>query len=304
VPATPRQGGGPSGSGTDNSPVARPGGQPEGPATVGGGEKARGNRYQNGTLERWDAGQQRWLPIVGPDGGGTPTSAGSDSTSNPGRPRISDLDEIFKGQPAQRQRYEELSTKPANELSPDDLKFVHETREQQTIKPGETITKVLSKDAADKTIEGPYRPDVVRGSVARARDADQLRTPQQLRDGLGLDDSPSAAAGHPWSPIPDNAEYAYQLRWQAERGPENMEIPYGAPTGTDASHVENQVGGPLVRQDPPFTGTGTTSGGIPEWVARDASLGKSAQIWRIDHNGNRELYAQYDSTTKTWSRTR
>jgi hypothetical protein len=89
------------------------------------------------------------------------------------------------------------------------------------------ITKVLSKDAADKTVEGPYRPDVVRGSVARARDADQLRTPQQLRDGLGLDDSPSAAAGHPWSPIPDNAEYAYQLRWQAERGPENMEIPYG-----------------------------------------------------------------------------
>jgi hypothetical protein len=322
VPTTPRQVGRPSDPGTDHPPLTRPGGQPDGPPTVGGGEKARGNRYQDGTLERWDAGQQRWLPIAGADGGAAPTSAGAASTSGTRRPRIADLDQIFQGQPAQRLRYEELSTKPANELSPDDIKFVHETRQQQTIKPGETITKVISKEAADKTIDGPYRPDGVRGSVARARDTDQLRTPQQLRDGLGLDDSPSIAAAKAkaaegiakgktpdpgdgsWSPIRDNAEYAYQLRWQAERGPENMEIPYGAPTGTDASHVENQVGGPLVRQDPPYTGTGTTSGGYPEWVARDAPLGKSAQISRIDRNGNRELYAQYDPNTKTWSRTR
>ena len=90
VPTTPRQAGQPSGPGTDNPPVTRPGGQSDGPPTVGGGEKARGNRYQNGTLERWDAGQQRWLPIAGPGGRGTPTSAGGDPTSSSGRPRISD----------------------------------------------------------------------------------------------------------------------------------------------------------------------------------------------------------------------
>jgi len=322
VPTTPRQAGRPFGPGTDNPPVTRPGGQPDGPPTVGGGEKARGNRYQNGTLERWDAGQQRWLPIAGPDGGGTPTSAGGDPTSSSGHPRISDLDQVFQGQPAQRQRYEELSTKPANTLSPDEFKFVKETRQRQTIKPDETMTKVISKEAADKTIDGSYQPDVVRGFVARARDTDQLRTPQQLRDGLGLDDSFSIAAAKAradeviakgktpdpgdgsWTPIKDNAEYAYQMRWQAEAGPRRMAIPYGAPEGTDASHIESQIPGSLERQLPPFTGTGTTSGGYPEWVANNAPIGNSAQIWRIDRAGNRELYAQYDPKTNTWSRTR
>ena len=63
----------PSGSDTDHNPhpqpLMRPGGQPDGPPTVGGGEKARGNRYQNGTLERWDNQQQRWQPIAGVDPG-------------------------------------------------------------------------------------------------------------------------------------------------------------------------------------------------------------------------------------------
>ncbi|MCW2899050.1 MAG: hypothetical protein JWO67_1315 [Streptosporangiaceae bacterium] len=94
------------------------------------------------------------------------------------------------------------------------------------------------------------------------------------------------------------------VRWQAEDGPDGMSIPYGAPEGTDASHVESQIPGPLVRQLPPFTGTGTTSGGIPEWVADNAPIGNSAQIWRIDRSGNRELYAQYDPHTNTWSPTR
>ena len=83
-----------------------------------------------------------------------------------------------------------------------------------------------------------------------------------------------------------------------------MSVPYGAPEGANADHVESQVGGPIERGDPPFIGTGTTSGGIREWVADNAPLGDSAQIWRIDQDGNRQLYAQYDPTTNSWSRTR
>jgi hypothetical protein len=42
-----------------------------------------------------------------------------------------------------------------------------------------------------------------------------------------------------------------------------------------------------------------------EWVANThAPIGSSAQIWRIDRGGDRELYAQYDPKTNTWSRTR
>ena len=80
-----------------------------------------------------------------------------------------------------------------------------------------------------------------------------------------------------------------------------MSIPYGAPNGTDVGHIESQVRGPIVRNDPPFTGTGSTSAGVPEWVANNASLGNLAQIWRIDRAGNRELYAQYDPHTNSWS---
>jgi hypothetical protein len=83
-----------------------------------------------------------------------------------------------------------------------------------------------------------------------------------------------------------------------------MTIPYGAPGDAAAGHVESQVAAPLVRQEPPFTGTGTTSGGVPEWVADDAPLGNSAQIWRIDRAGNRELYARYDPHANAWSRAR
>jgi hypothetical protein len=305
VPTTPRQVGQPSSPDTNNPAAGWPGGQPDGPPTVGGGEKARGNRYQDGTLERWDAGQQRWLPIAGGDGGAAPTSAGGDPTSNSGHPRISDLDQIFQGQPGQRQRYEELSKQPTNKLSPGEVKFVRDTREQQVIKPGDLMTKAIKKQDADKLVDGTYQPDVVRGSVARAQDTDSLRTPQEMRDGLGLDDSPTiAAGGKPWSPIPENAEYAYQLTWRADRGPANMSIPYGAPKNTDAGHVESLITGPLVRQDPPFTGTGSTSGGKPEWVAKDAPLGKWGQIWRTDRAGNRDLYAEYDPNTNTWSRGR
>jgi hypothetical protein len=300
VPTTPHQVGQPSSPDTNNPPITRSGGQPDGPATVGGGEKTRGNRYQNGTLERWDAGQQRWLPIAGPDGGATPTTAGGDPTSNSGHPRISDLDENFHGQPDELLRYQKLSRTPADQLSDADYKFVYGTRKQLTLGVNEPMTKVLGKDGVDKIVGGAYAPDQVIGFVARGRDTDQLRTPQQLRDGLALT-PPLKPDGTPtWeSAIPADGSYAYQLTWRA-RDDRGLSVPYGAPKGAAVPHIDNLVRGEPRRDGEPFTGTGTTAGGIPEWHADGAPITGPAQIWHIDQAGNRSLYADYDPGTRTW----
>jgi Family of unknown function (DUF6247) len=55
-----------------------------------------------------------------------------------------------------------------------------------------------------------------------------------------------------------------------------------------------------VSQDRPFTGTGSTSGGVPEWMATGARTGDDPQIWKLDRDGNAQIYAQYDPITKTW----
>jgi len=319
VPTTPRQAGQPAAPGTDNPPVTRPGGQPDGPPTVGGGEKARGNRYQNGTLERWDAGQQRWLPIAQVDGGGT--------TSSSGRPGIADLDQIFKGQPAQRQRYEDLSRTPTSQLSPDDAKFVIDTRRQIPLNPGTPLVKYMTKDGIDRMITGGggYSPDKVFGSIARADDVGDPPL-SQVHDALGLDDSASidkatkarneaiAQGKTPdpwdgsWSPVPANATEAYKLTWTADDSIErDTYIPFGGPEGEDFGHMQPLLDNvppfdtqPMQSTMRPFTGTGTTSGGEPEWIARGAQLSKDAKVWKVDGDGNATLYAQYDPNAKSW----
>jgi hypothetical protein len=50
----------------------------------------------------------------------------------------------------------------------------------------------------------------------------------------------------------------------------------------------------------PFTGTGTTSGGVAEWVANGAQIGKDGKVWKVDRDGHETLYAHYDPSTKSW----
>jgi hypothetical protein len=149
-------------------------------------------------------------------------------------------------------------------------------------------------------VGGAYAPDQVIGSVARGRDTDQLRTPQQLRDGLALT-PPLKPDGTPtWeSPIPADGSYAYQLTWEAgtNRG---LSVPYGAPKDAAVPHIDNLVPGEPRRDGEPFTGTGTTAGGIPEWYANRAPITGPAQIWHIDKAGNRRFYADYDPAARTW----
>jgi hypothetical protein len=281
---------------TGNTPHTAP---PDGPPTVGGGEKTRGNRDHDGQLKTWDDQQQRWRPIAQT---GAPSSGSDALTGTPPtgqtQPHISDLDQIFPGEPDQARRYQQLSTQPADQLTPDELKFVHNTRQQITLNRGEPMTKVLSPDAVDKTIHGPFAPNRVIGFVARARDTDQLRTPLQLREGLALNPPPGAS----WTPaIPADDSYAYQMTWNAKDPTDGLSVPYGVPDGRPVpSHISSTVPGGLRSDGAPYTGTGTTAGGIPEWRAQDAPITGPAQIWRIDKNGNRTLYAHYEPGTKAW----
>ena len=294
----------PSGPETGPNPLARPGGQPDGPPTVGGGEKARSDVHHNGQLYRWDDQQQQWHSIArGDPGAALPPAGGSPAITSSGHPRIADLEGIFHGQPDELLRYQKLSRTPADQLSDADYKFVYGTRKQLTLAPNEPMTKVLGKDGVDKMINGPYSPDQVIGFVARGQDTDQLRTPQQLRDGLGLT-PPLKPDGTPaWtSPIPTDGSYAYQLSWEAEDGT-GLSVPYGAPAGASVPHIDNLIPGDPRRDGEPFTGTGTTSGGIPEWHANRAPITGPAQIWHIDKGGNRSLYAEYDPSTRTWKLT-
>jgi len=87
VPTTPLQRpvGQSSGPETDHNPhqpVTRPGSQPDGPPTVGGGEKARANRYHDGQLHQWDDQQQRWRPIAQADSGGSEEPSGVSAGGN------------------------------------------------------------------------------------------------------------------------------------------------------------------------------------------------------------------------------
>ena len=164
------------------------------------------------------------------------------------------------------------------------------------------MTKVLRKSDVDNILNRNWSPNEVTGFVARARDTDQLRTPQQLREGLALDDSASIAAGKgSWSPIPTDGSYAYQMTWNA-RDAGGLTIPYGVPDGRSVpSHISTTVPGGLRSDDAPYTGTGTTAGGIPEWRAKEAPITGPAQIWKIDKNGDRTPYASYDPGTNAWS---
>jgi hypothetical protein len=115
-----------------------------------------------------------------------------------------------------------------------------------------------------------------------------------------------------WSAIPEGATEAYQLRWRAGRDTADTTfIPFGGPTGEDFGYLQGLLHdvppfdkSPLVEQDRPFTGTGSTSGGIPEWIARGSNTGSDPQIWKLDRDGNAEIYAQYAPQGKSWKRTK
>lgn len=202
-----------------------------------------------------------------------------------------------------RAEHDRLRTTPTNLLTEQEARQVIEVRQSIKADDGQIMTKVLHPNVAEHYLSnatemngGDFNPGGFGGSIARGTDTQHLETPAQLRDGLALDDN-----GQGWSPVPKDAGEAFQLRFRA---PENMdaEISFGGLTKRVADHVGNLAGEGGTAMDHPFTGTGYTGGGVPEWSAGPTSFTGRAEIWRMNADGTEHLAGIFDHMSGTWTR--
>lgn len=236
------------------------------------------------------------------------------------------LEQLLPNQ-AERDRYVELSQKLSTELSADEAKHVADVRNQITVGSGDIVTKALNQGALSTYLpDQPHAPGTKQadwqnqmgGSIARGQDVAPINTPAGLRDGLALDDK-----GKGWTPIPENAQSAMQLRYQVtDQNVGNHNIPFGGPkkdvpdfntfgprqeseyqSPQEQAHYEASqkqmaaAGGAAKPYDgyDPFTGTGYTMGGVPEWrVDGGTPLPDRAEIWQVNDDGTERLHAVYD----------
>ncbi|GHH37237.1 hypothetical protein [Lentzea cavernae] len=236
------------------------------------------------------------------------------------------LEQILPNQ-ADRDRYVELSKELSTNLSPQEAQHVADVRNQIAVGSGDIVTKALNQGALSTYLpDTPHAPgsqketwqNQMGGSIARGQDVVGVNTPQGLRDGLALDDK-----GQGWTPIPAGAQEAMQLRYEVTAQNEGAHnVPFGGPkketpdftqpgpyganeyqSPQEKAHYEASqqqmaaAGGAAKPYDgyDPFTGTGSTMGGMPEWrVDGGTPLPDRAEIWQVNADGSEKLHAVYD----------
>ena len=209
-----------------------------------------------------------------------------------------------------RDEYDRLRLTPTNDLSPEDLQKVASIRNTIKIGDGQIVSKVVGKNIAEGYLkndvnlfgENTFDPKSFGNSIARGVDTADLTTPADLRRGLALDDG-----GEGWSPVPDEPDaVAYQMRFPAPEGlGADSRISYGHvgdPNDASLKATGDQVardatGNPAatgaVMKDP-YTGTGYTKGGVPEWLApRGTQLPSRAEMWKITPDGQETMIGYY-----------
>lgn len=178
-----------------------------------------------------------------------------------------------------------LVDKPIGELTPDEIQRLTQARDGIRIEPGTPMQRVIPESTFDDYLRGssdsPYfRPDQSFGFTSRAEDVAGLSTPREMYEKLGLDYDKT-----PFSPGQDDIKV---LRYSAD-DPGQFTVPRRSDLGGDGTFDADAL-------DPsnPFTGTGYTSGGIPEFRNVDPSqLRIGDQIWSFDKVGNQTLVAEY-----------
>jgi len=212
-----------------------------------------------------------------------------------------DIADALDGTGITRDQYEQLRLTPTNDLTPEQIQQVAAVRNQIPIRDGQMVTKVLHPDVADRYLTNTKIPDkfdpaTFGGSIARGSDTADLTTPAQLRDGLALDDH-----GKGWTPIEKDATDAYQLRFHAPRGlGDASPVSYGAVGDKDADPALQAQADKVATlatghattgsvMEDPFTGTGYTSGGVPEWLAPRGEFTGRAEIWKVTSDGNEAM---------------
>lgn len=210
------------------------------------------------------------------------------------------IDQELNARGLDRAEHDRLRTTPTNDLTDEQIQQVVDVRNTIKIADGQVVTKVLGPDVAKSYLENAkalpdgnkFDPTLFGGSIARGTDTAGLTTPTELRDALALDDK-----GAGWTPVPEGASEAYQLRLHA---PEdlNAATTFGAVKDpVAAQHVADLAGVSKGRPwNDPFTGTGYTGGGIPEWEAARTKVPDGSEIWRMTPDGKESLAASFDGT--------
>ncbi|MFN2495976.1 MAG: WXG100 family type VII secretion target [Pseudonocardiaceae bacterium] len=242
----------------------------------------------------------------GPDGpGGSPDGSSPDgSRPELDREAMQDRDtfedeyqRILDERGLDRAEHDRLRSTPSDLLTEAEARQVIEVRDAIRADPGTVMTKVLHPDQAVAYLDNltaangrDFDPGAAGGFVARGTDVADVKTPQDLRDALALDDR-----GAGWTPVPEGTKSALQLRFRAAPD-SDMPIAYGGRTDAVADRMAELGGvdGPPIRRDDPYVGTGYTGGGVPEWQARGVPLGDRAEIWEINSSGDEALVGVYD----------
>lgn len=215
-----------------------------------------------------------------------------------------EIDDQLGARGLDRSEHDKLRLTRTNELSEPQAREVVGVRDAIRLDEGRMVTKVITPETMEAylgnaTKLGPYsfNPGEFRGSIARGSDTADLRSMDQLRDGLALDDG-----GAGWTPVPRGASEAYQLRFPA---PHDMRAdPTLGAVGDKplADHVAGMAGQSEGRAwDDPFLGTGYTGGGVPEWYAEPTSLPHHAEIWRMHSDGTEEAVGFFDKNEGLWN---
>ncbi|MET9619028.1 hypothetical protein [Kitasatospora indigofera] len=238
---------------------------------------------------------------VGPAGGEAEKYGNSVLRDGPNYQQ--EIDDQRDARGLDRAEHDKLRLTATNDLSEAQARQVVEVRDAIKIGKGRTVTKVVKPEVAQAYLENAtelgtrrFNPRGFGGSVARGSDTADLRSLDQLRNGLALDDG-----GAGWTPLPPGASEAYQLRFPA---PHSMRAePTLGAVGDQglADRIAGMAGqNPGRAWDDPFLGTGYTGGGLPEWDAKPTDFPHHAEIWRMHADGTEEAVGYFDKNEGLW----
>ncbi|MGW4813984.1 hypothetical protein ACWEPB_20405 [Kitasatospora cineracea] len=202
-----------------------------------------------------------------------------------------------------RAEHDRLRLTPTNDLDEQQLRQVVQVRDAIKLDEGRMVTKIVKPDVAEAYLENSaslggrtFNPGEFRGSIARGSDTADLRSMDDLRNGLALDDG-----GAGWTPVPPGATEAYQLRFPAPHGMQADPTLGAVGDQALADRVAGLAGKNAGRAwDEPFLGTGYTGGGVPEWDARPTGFPHGAEIWRMNADGTEEAVGHFDKDDGLW----
>ncbi|QKW18941.1 hypothetical protein HUT16_07580 [Kitasatospora sp. NA04385] len=213
------------------------------------------------------------------------------------------IDEELAPRGLDRAEHDRLRLSPTNSLTEEQARQVVQVRDAIKLDEGRMVTKIVKPDVAEAYLENSttlggrtFDPGEFRGSIARGSDTADLRSMDDLRDGLALDDG-----GAGWSPVPPGASEAYQLRFPAPHGMEADPTLGAVNDQALADRVAGMAGQNAGKNwDAPFLGTGYTGGGVPEWDAKPTGFPHGAEIWRMDADGTEEAVGRFDKSDGLW----